>query len=288
MKEELYLWIRNLAVFYIFFTAVLNLIPDQKYEKYVRFFMGLLLIFMMSTPIFSILGKGSELTESFLDNFSEENREKELREFQNIQKVYLEKGYELELEQKIRETLEKRGIEVYKVKVNIEGEETQANLVLKTENSQEERKELKDALVEEWGLKKTEFVSRLSEMNPAKWGILLLIGVLLAVAAMPVSSKQQKKNTAGEQSEDMQKSVLEEKLEAFLENTEGVGKVQVILMTDEKKDRQSFYNSETIQVTGVLISAEGGGNPVVVQNIQEAVMALFQVDAHRIRIMKMK
>ena len=56
---------------------------------------------------------------------------------------------------------------------------------------------------------------------------------------MPVSSKQQKKNTAGEQSEDMQKSVLEEKLEAFLENTEGVGKVQVILMTDEKKDRQS-------------------------------------------------
>ena len=50
MKEELYLWIRNLAVFYIFFTAVLNLIPDQKYEKYVRFFMGLLLIFMMSTP----------------------------------------------------------------------------------------------------------------------------------------------------------------------------------------------------------------------------------------------
>lgn len=83
----------------------------------------------------------------------------------------------------------------------------------------------------------------------------MLIGVLLAVAAMPVSSKQQKKNTAGEQSEDMQKSVLEEKLEAFLENTEGVGKVQVILMTDEKKDRQSFYNSETIQVTGVLISA---------------------------------
>ena len=137
VKEELYLWIRNLAVFYIFFTAVLNLIPDRKYEKYVRFFMGLLLIFMMSTPIFSILGKGSELTESFLDNFSEENREKELREFQNIQKVYLEKGYELELEQKIRESLEKRGIEVYKVKVNIEGEDTQAAVTLEKDISQE-------------------------------------------------------------------------------------------------------------------------------------------------------
>ena len=30
MKEELYLWIRNLAVFYIFFTAVLNLIPEEE------------------------------------------------------------------------------------------------------------------------------------------------------------------------------------------------------------------------------------------------------------------
>ena len=59
----------------------------------------------------------------------------------------------------------------------------------------------------------------------------MLIGVLLAVAAMPVSSKQQKKNTAGEQSEDMQKSVLEEKLEAFLENTEGVGTVSYTHLT---------------------------------------------------------
>ena len=59
-------------------------------------------------------------------------------------------------------------------------------------------------------------------------------------------------------------------------------------MTDEKKDRQSFYNSETIQVTGVLISAEGGGNPVVVQKYSGGGHGIIQVDAHRIRIMKMK
>ena len=153
MKEAIYSWIKCLAIFYILLTMLIHLVPTGKYQRYVRFFMGLLLIFMMSTPMFSILGKGPELTESFLNNFSEENKEKELREFQNLQKVYLEKGCELELEQKIRETLEKRGIEIYKIKVNIEGEETQVKLTLKTEISQEERKELKDALVEEWGLK---------------------------------------------------------------------------------------------------------------------------------------
>ena len=41
-------------------------------------------------------------------------------------------------------------------------------------------------------------------------------------------------------------------------------------------------------VRGVLIVAEGGDNPVVIQEIQEAVMALFGVDAHKIKVMKMK
>ena len=170
MKEAIYSWIKCLAIFYILLTMLIHLVPTGKYQRYVRFFMGLLLIFMMSTPIFSILGKGSELTESFLDNFSEENREKELREFQNIQKVYLEKGYELELEQKIRETLEKRGIEIYKIKVNIEGEETQVKLTLKTEISQKERKELKDALVEEWGLKENRICIQIVRNESGKMG----------------------------------------------------------------------------------------------------------------------
>ena len=132
--------------------------------------MGLLLIFMMSTPIFSILGKGSELTESFLDNFLKKTERKNSGNFRIFRKSIWKKGYELELEQKIRETLEKRGIEVYKVKVNIEGEETQANLVLKTEISQEERKELKDALVEEWGLKENRICIQIVRNESGKMG----------------------------------------------------------------------------------------------------------------------
>ncbi|MDD7740632.1 MAG: stage III sporulation protein AG [Fusicatenibacter sp.] len=41
-------------------------------------------------------------------------------------------------------------------------------------------------------------------------------------------------------------------------------------------------------VRGVLVIAEGGDNPVIVKEIKEAVMALFQVDAHKIKVMKMK
>ena len=82
------------------------------------------------------------------------------------------------------------------------------------------------------------------------------------------------------------RTLLEAKLESILENTEGVGKVQVLLMTGEGK--QGFYGTENTEVTGVLIAAEGADNSVTVQNIQQAVMALFQIEAHKIKIMKMK
>lgn len=40
-------------------------------------------------------------------------------------------------------------------------------------------------------------------------------------------------------------------------------------------------------VKGVVIVAEGGGNPAVVSDISDAVMALFPVEAHRIKVVRM-
>lgn len=47
-------------------------------------------------------------------------------------------------------------------------------------------------------------------------------------------------------------------------------------------------SEEFPRIRGVLVVAEGGDQPVVIQEIQEAVMALFDVDAHKIKVMKMK
>ena len=85
------------------------------------------------------------------------------------------------------------------------------------------------------------------------------------------------------QSTDEIQSSLECRLQNILENVEGVGEVKVMLMTEEQ---QGIYRSG--EVRGVLIAAEGASDPVVVQKIQQAVMALFQIEAHKIKIMKMK
>lgn len=60
-----------------------------------------------------------------------------------------------------------------------------------------------------------------------------------------------------------------------------------------RKDAQGNelpYVTETLapEVSGVLVIAEGGGNASVVTEITEAVMALFGVEAHKIKVMKME
>ncbi|MDO4313274.1 MAG: stage III sporulation protein AG [Eubacteriales bacterium] len=42
----------------------------------------------------------------------------------------------------------------------------------------------------------------------------------------------------------------------------------------------------TPAVEGVIVIAEGGNNAVAVQNITEAVQALFEIDTHKIKVMK--
>lgn len=67
--------------------------------------------------------------------------------------------------------------------------------------------------------------------------------------------------------------------------------IQETTVYEEKEDgsQTPYITSETFpEIRGVLVVAEGGDNPVLVQQIQEAVMALFHVEAHKIKVLKMK
>ena len=101
--------------------------------------------------------------------------------------------------------------------------------------------------------------SWLLRMGWKEWGVFLLLGILLLVAGLPVTRKNSK--TAEDQ--NAEKTRLESRLE-------------------------DFSISSKNEVTGVLVAAQGAGSAVTVQNIQQAIMALFQIDANKIRIMKMK
>lgn len=52
--------------------------------------------------------------------------------------------------------------------------------------------------------------------------------------------------------------------------------------------QEPFVSKEVVpQVEGVLVVAQGGGNPTVAKNISDAVLALFPVEVHKIKVVKM-
>ena len=47
MFDGIYGWLRDVAVFFILMTAVLNILPEAKYRKYVQFFLGLVMVVVL-------------------------------------------------------------------------------------------------------------------------------------------------------------------------------------------------------------------------------------------------
>ena len=54
--EFLYNYVKNICVFMLVITLILNIFPDRQYIKYIKLFAGLLLIISAITPIVN-LGK---------------------------------------------------------------------------------------------------------------------------------------------------------------------------------------------------------------------------------------
>lgn len=119
---------------------------------------------------------------------------------------------------------------------------------------------------------------------------------------------------------------METQLEMVLRNVQGVGKVSVMITLAETSEKIIEKDAETSvqtssgegtgnqtstdrkesavysgrtgeeipyvikeispKVEGVLVVAEGGDNAVVIEEISEAVQALFGIDPHKIKVMK--
>lgn len=110
---------------------------------------------------------------------------------------------------------------------------------------------------------------KLLETKKNQWVILLLVGVLLVVIAIPT--------TSGEQRKEKTVTETEERLEYILGQMQGVGEVHTMITY-----------GEDAQAEGVVVVAEGGGNGVVIQKITETVRALFDLDSHKIKVIESK
>lgn len=98
MKEAIYSWIKCLAIFYILLTMLLHLVPTEKYQRYVRFFMGLVLMVMLVTPVLFPLEKSRQLPDSFSGLYQQEEQKRLELEMENLQKTCWKQEWRSSLE----------------------------------------------------------------------------------------------------------------------------------------------------------------------------------------------
>ncbi len=64
---------------------------------------------------------------------------------------------------------------------------------------------------------------------------------------------------------------------------------QETVYTTDREGNRTPYVKKTLaaQVRGVTVLAQGGGEPVIQKNITDVIMALFGIDAHKIKVAKL-
>lgn len=163
----------------------------------------------------------------------------------------------------------------------------------------------------------------IKKAGPMKLGIVLLCGILLILLSYGKGGSKGEKNeaeTGGVPVEDRQtdmeqyKIKREQELKELLQKVDGVGKAEVMLTlkgsnekvtlkdntykgedTEEEtvliedSDRNSspyILQEKEPEVEGVVIVCEGGEDAATKREISEAVCALFQIESHKIKILK--
>ena len=158
----------------------------------------------------------------------------------------------------------------------------------------------------------------IKKRNKSDFVVLILLGVMVMIVAMPTGAKQSQKETQTQEQKEQQlqteDSYMVQQLKELLEHMDGVGKTRVMLtFSDEGTDQLDknvtkdgnkkeettvvYDTGDTRQpyvicrqmpkIEGVVVVAQGGGNAKTVTEISNAVMSLFPVEAHKVVVVKM-
>ncbi|MGI6093840.1 MAG: stage III sporulation protein AF [Lachnospiraceae bacterium] len=96
----LYEWIENLAYLFLFLSAVVHFVPEDVYGKYIRYFMGLLIMLLLFTPLLRIFHIHEEMDFSFSKYMEEAETASEKW---NVYAREKEAEYELQYQEQLQE-----------------------------------------------------------------------------------------------------------------------------------------------------------------------------------------
>lgn len=123
--EMIFQWIRSLVFYLILMTMIANLLPDKKYENYLRLFAGVIFLMLVFSPFGNLTGVEEQAAEAF-SRLTFQNEARVLkREIEDVDGARMEKlmdRYRETIENELRRMVEELGGECRNVVVRLDEE----------------------------------------------------------------------------------------------------------------------------------------------------------------------
>lgn len=123
-------WLKNVSAGLCILTILLHLTPQGKFEKYVRFYGGLLFLLIAAEPVLELFAGSGELERLIrLEFLKEEHYELEtsIKSMEELKNASIEQAYQQEIQRQLQETVDAYGLS--EVNVQAEFEEENAYLL---------------------------------------------------------------------------------------------------------------------------------------------------------------
>jgi stage III sporulation protein AF len=111
--DQIYDWVKNIVIYVILNTIIMNLLGNNSYKKYVSIVSGMILVIIVVSPLMKLLELDENLDYNFMaDNFSVETSDfkNELSQIDEQQKAAVFKDYEDKLKNQVKDMLLEEGI----------------------------------------------------------------------------------------------------------------------------------------------------------------------------------
>ncbi len=138
----LYTWIRTITGFLILSTFLRELLPDRRFEPFLRNLLGILLILIVLQPVLTAGGLDSWL-ETRISRWEDtweslEDAEVYAADWEELQAEFWEGEAELQVKQELQTIVEEHGLEMLNCDMNVEGENISVQLRVRDTAGREE------------------------------------------------------------------------------------------------------------------------------------------------------
>jgi len=106
LKEFLFGWVQDIAFYTLLMVVVLHVLPGKSQRKYLQFFMGVILIILVISPVLKFTGLERKLDTAY----AFQTYDQELQEFRRRQ-TEIEEQLQGRLERQLKETQEQMRLE---------------------------------------------------------------------------------------------------------------------------------------------------------------------------------